>query len=448
MNRSIPRLRTFLFVWFGQLVSLVGSGLTSFALGIWVYERTGSATEFALISVFAVLPGIVVSPVAGVLVDRYDRRKIMILSDTVAGLSTVAIALLLFSGRLEIWHIYVSALVSSTASAFQYPAYAASTTLMVPKKHLGRAAGLTRAADAVSLIVAPALAGVLVGIIGLEGIILIDFATFLFAVATLALVRFPPTPRSDTATRATLRGDITFGLRYLLDRRGLLWLSLFFTLLNAMFAFCNVLLTPMVLAFSDAEALGAIVSALGGGLLLGSVVMSTWGGPKRRILGAYWFGIGQGLMLILASLRPDIGLIAVAMFGLAFGGPIADGSINAIRQAKIAPDVQGRVFAFNRMLSWCAIPVSYLLAGPLADNITEPLMQPGGALANSVGAIIGVGAGRGIGLIYFAAGVISLLATVIAIAYPRVRNIETELPDVISSEPHVPSTGILTTDPV
>lgn len=431
------RLRTFILIWFGQLVSLIGSGLTNFALGVWVFERTGSATEFALISVFAILPGILIAPVAGVLVDRYDRRLTMIISDTVAGLSTVAIALLLFSGHLEIWHIYLSALISSTASSFQYPAYAASTTLLVPKKHLGRAAGMTRAADAISLIVSPALAGVLLGIIGLEGIMLIDFVTFLFAVGTLALVVFPQVPRSPgtAATRPSLRSDIVFGLRYLVARPGLLWLSLYFTAINALWAFCNVLLTPMVLTFSNAEGLGTIVSALGGGLLLGSIVMSAWGGPKRRIHGAYFFGVGQGVMLIVASLRPDVTLIALAMFFLAFGGPIIDGSISALRQAKIAPDVQGRVFSFSRMLGWSAIPVAYLLAGPLADNIAEPLMRPDGRLAGSIGALIGTGDGRGIGLIFFVAGVLSLVATVAAVLHPRVRNVEHELPDYSTDEP-------------
>ena len=424
-------MRTFLVVWFGQLVSLVGSGLTNFALGVWVYQRTGSATEFALISVFSVLPAILLSPLAGAIVDRRDRRMLMIQSDTVAGLSTVAIALLLFAGRLEIWHIYISAAISSGASAFQYPAYAASTTLLVPKKHLGRAAGMARIAEALSLIVAPALAGVLIGIIQLEGIILIDFVTFLFAVGTLFVVRFPAVPRSSASAgeRRTMRGDVLFGLRYLLDRPGLLWLSLYFTSLNFMFAFANVLLTPLVLSFSSAEGLGAIVSALGGGLLLGSLVMSAWGGPKRRILGAYAFGFGQALMLTLAGWRSDVLVLSVAMFVLAFGAPLADGSVNALRQAKIAPDVQGRVFAFSRMLAMAAIPVAYLLAGPLADNVFEPLMRPDGPLASSLGRLIGTGAGRGIGLIFIVAGLLSLLATLAAIAYPRVRNVQQELPD-------------------
>src|SRR5215213_5137860 len=195
-----PRLRTFIIVWFGQLVSLVGTGLTSFGLGVWVFQRTGSATEYALISVFAVLPGILLSPVAGVIVDRHDRRKIMILSDSVAALSTLVIALLYVSGTLAVWHIYISAMVSSASSAFQFPAYSASTSLLVPKQHLGRASGMMRSASAISLIISPALAGVLVVQIGLQGIIAIDFSTFLVAMLALAVVRFPAVPRRADAS--------------------------------------------------------------------------------------------------------------------------------------------------------------------------------------------------------------------------------------------------------
>ena len=143
-------MRIFTLIWFGQLISFIGFGLTRFALGVWVYRNTGSVTQFALISLFAILPSILLSPLVGVLVDRWNRRTCMILSDAGAGLSTLAIVLLLLVGRLEVWHIYLVVAVSSTFNAFQWPAYAAATTMLVPKQHLGRASGMVQLAEAIA----------------------------------------------------------------------------------------------------------------------------------------------------------------------------------------------------------------------------------------------------------------------------------------------------------
>ncbi|MGB5985303.1 MAG: MFS transporter, partial [Desulfobacterales bacterium] len=177
-------VRTFLIIWFGQLISLVGTNMTGFALGVYVYQGTGSVTQFALISLFVTLPTILLSPFAGALVDRWDRRTVLILSDTGAGLSTLAIFLLLASGRLEVWMIYLATGISSAFSAFQWPAYSASTALLVPKEHFGRASGMTQLNEAAAQIVAPAIAGAVVVTIGVQGVIFIDFVTFGFAVLT------------------------------------------------------------------------------------------------------------------------------------------------------------------------------------------------------------------------------------------------------------------------
>jgi len=184
-------VRVFALVWFGQLISITGSGLTEFGLSVWVFQRTGSTTQFALTFLAFTLPRILLSPLAGTLVDRWDRRRAMLLSDTGAALTTLAIALLLIAGRLEVWHIYIATAISSSLSAFQRPAYKATITLLVPKEHYGRASGMVSLARSIPSLVSPALAGFLIVAIGLEGVILIDFATFLFAVFTLLLVRFP-----------------------------------------------------------------------------------------------------------------------------------------------------------------------------------------------------------------------------------------------------------------
>lgn len=440
-------MRTFLLVWFGQLISLIGSSLTSFGLGVWVYQRTGSATEFALISVAAILPSILVAPVAGAIVDRYDRRKVMIFSDICAGLSTVAMALLLFSGSLQIWHIYLASMISSAAGAFQAPAYGAATTLLVPKEHYGRAAGLVSTAQGISHIVAPALAGVLITVIGLQGIMLIDFATFLFAVGTLMLVRFP-SPKTEQVEQAktSITQDMRSGWRYLLDRRGLFWLIVYFTFINFTFSIVHVLLTPMVLGFGTTEGLGLIISSVGAGMLVGSVLMGIWGGPKRRMIIVFTVGILQAMAMIVSGWRESVALIAFVYFVVFVFNPVINGSFKVLLQRKVHPQMQGRVFATVSMLAMAAMPVGFVLSGPLADNIFEPLMRAEGSLAGSIGQIIGVGEGRGMALMYVIAGLLTLLGTLALYLYPPARNIERDLPDVTPDEPTSPDAEMVTAE--
>jgi MFS family permease len=439
MNSAKPKqgFKTFGIIWFGQLISLVGSGMTGFALGIWVFQETGSVTQFALISLFVTLPTILLAPFAGALVDRWDRRWVLILSDAGAGLSTLIVALLLFSGRLEVWHIYLTSGLSSAFSSFQWPAYTAATTLLVPKRHFGRASGMTQFGQAAAQIISPALAGVLVVTIEVQGVILLDFATFLFAVFTLLMIRIPKPAMSAEAEEAkgSLLQEAVFGWQYIRARVGLLGLLLLFAATNFTVSIASVVFTPMILAFSDAAVLGSLLSIGGVGMLLGSIVMSAWGGPKRKIFGVLIFEAILAVSILLAGIRPDVTLLGVSIFGAFFTLPIVNGSSQAIWQSKVTPDLQGRVFSIRRMIAWSSQPLAYLLAGPLADRVFEPMLQPDGALAGSVGKLIGVGPGRGIGFLFILLGVAGLASIVVAALYPRLRNVEDELPDAVQEEP-------------
>lgn len=423
--------KVFSTVWFGQVVSMLGSGLTGFALGVWVYQTTGSVTRFALISFFVALPGIVLSPIAGALVDRWDRRWAMILSDSGSGACTLILALLLGTGRLEIWHIYVLQAISSAFGAFQWPAFAATTTLLVPKHHLGRASGMSQLGLAASQILAPGMAGALVARIGVPGVILIDFTTFLVALVTLLFVRFPR-PRATaegSADRGAILAEARVGWRFIRQRPGLLALLLLFATTNFSLAILQVLVTPLVLGFASAEVLGVVLSVAGFGMLAGGLVMSLWGGPRRRINGIFLFLAVQGGILLLGGLRPSAVLVASAAFVFLFAAPVLDGCSQAIWQTKVPPDLQGRVFAVRRMVAWSTLPLAYLLAGPLADRVFEPLLAPDGPLAGTVGRVLGVGEGRGIGLLFMTLGTMVLAAVAAGFRYPRLRRLESELPD-------------------
>ncbi|CAG0927430.1 Penicillin acylase 2 proenzyme [Thermoflexales bacterium] len=427
-------------VWVGQLISLIGSGLSGFALGVWYFQAEASVTQLALFSFFNVVPGILLSPFAGVLVDRWDRRRAMLLSDIGAGLCTVVIWLILMTThstgvRIEPWILYIPVGISSAFSAFRWPAYSASTTLLIPKQHLGRANGLIGAGQATAQIAAPALAGMLVITIGLYGVILIDLVTFAFAVITLLLVRFPKLEITTDVpeARSNLLQSATYGWKYIKQRPSLLGLLLFATAANFSLGFVMVLIIPLVLSFADATALGVVLSIAGLGMLAGSLTMSVWGGPQRLINGVVGFTLLAGVLLVLAGFPPSVGLAAGIAFLYLFSIPISSGCSQAIWQRKVAPDVQGRVFAVQRMIAMSSAPLSRLLVGPLVDNWFEPWLATDGPWASSIGQLIGTGPGRGTALLFVVLGLFNILVVVVALFSPRLMRLETDLPDAIDN---------------
>ena len=428
-------MRTFFVIWSGQLVSTIGSGLTGFALGVWIYQETGSVTLFALNMLAFAIPNLLVSPIAGVVVDRWDRRWVMILSDTGAGLATLSIAILYMTDNLQVWSIILATAVNSAFNTFQWPAYSAVTTLLVPKEHLGRAGGMVQIGEAISQLLSPAVAGVLFVTIGLGGVIAIDFATYIFAVLTLLIIRVPsPEPTAaGEESKGTFWKEAIYGWTYITARAGLFGLLLIFAATNFITGLIMPLITPMVLDMTSPQVLGILFSIVGVGMLVGTLVMSAWGGPKRRVHGVLAFLMIGGVFISLFGVSPSIPLLAVTGFGVMFTMPIVNGSSQAIWQSKVPPDVQGRVFAVRRMIAMSMTPLAYVIAGPLADRVFVPLLLEGGALANTVGRVIGVGPGRGTGFMFIVIGAVSVLVAAGGYLNPRVRYVEDELPDAIPS---------------
>lgn len=429
-------LRTFLTVWAGQLVSITGTTLTGFGLQVWVYLETGSVTRLAMVSLAFALPSVLLSPVAGALVDRWDRRLTMLGADLLAGITTLVLAALYFTGHLQIWHLYLLIGIGALGNAFQAPAWMAAIPLLVPKKHLGRANGLVQVNDAVGLVAAPAIAGAMLATVGLGAVLLADVATFVVAVATLVAVRFPATPRGEHAATGSLRADIAAGWHYLRQRGGLLWLLVIYAGVNFVLAFVDTLLIPLVVSFASEAAAGGILSAAGVGMLAGSLLMSAWGGPRRRRVAWIMGGIAVGgLCVIAAGLRASLPVIAAGSVLLMLGTPVVNTASQVIWQLKVAPEMQGRVFALRRMVSQAAFPLGIVLSGPLADGVFEPWLAPGGALAGSAGRVIGTGPGRGIAFMFILAGLGTILMAAAGWLHPRVRRLEEEIPDQIPDLP-------------
>jgi MFS family permease len=273
---------------------------------------------------------------------------------------------------------------------------------------------------------------VLVLTIRLEGVILIDVATFIFAMLTLLIIRFPRLESKRSGENlAAFKDDLTFGWRYILARKGLLNLLLFQVTVNFIWGMVGALIVPMILSFTTSDKLGAVITIAGVGMLTGSLLMTAWGGPRRRIHGVIFFELLSGICFILMGLRPEFWLVAVGAFGAHITIAIVFGSNQALWQTKVEPKNQGRVFAAQLMFASLATPLAYILAGPLAEKIFEPWMASGGALSQDLNSYLGSGAGRGIGLMFVLMGLVKIIISVVAYLNPRVRLIEDELPDAV-----------------
>ena len=425
----------FSIVWVGQIISLLGTSMTGFAVTIWAYQKTNSATTLAMLGFFFVAPMLIASPFAGAIVDRSNRKMMMMVSDIASGLATIVILILYTTGHLEIWHLFITNAIQGVFQSFQWPAYSAAITTMIPKEQYGRANGMLSLADTASNIFAPILAGALLGFIGLSGILIIDIATFIFAIGALLLV-FIPQPKITQEGRqaqGNLFKEAFFGFQYILKRPPLLALQIVFLTGNFFVGIPGAVEAAMILAntASNAKSLAIVNSAGAVGGVVGGLVMSAWGGPKRRVHGVLfgWF-FSSLLGLVLMGLGRLTPIWMVAAFFYMFFIPIINGSNQAIWQAKVPPDLQGKVFSIRRLIAWFVNPLAMLIAGPLSDKILEPAMQdPQSALAQATGWFMGTGPGRGMALLFVIGGLLAALVGICGYMFRVLRDADTLLPD-------------------
>ena len=418
----------------GQAVSILASSMTGFALSIWVFQKTSSATSLGIMQSAFILPYLLIIPLAGVMVDRYDRKLMMAVSDLAAGLGTLAILTLYATDHLQIWHFYAVNILIGLGNAFQWPAYSAAITTMVPKEQYGRANGMMSLVQAGPGIVAPLMAGALLPYIGLEGILLIDVATFLLAIGALFLIVVPPPLRTaeGQAGKGNLWHEAAYGFKYIFERPSLLGYVIMLFIANFFLGFPNSVHLPLVLSRTgnDSLILGAVETAGAISWTAGSLIMSAWGGPKRRIHGALlgWivyclfgnilFGLGKSL---------EIWIPAILIAGL--GSNIGIATSQAILQAKVAPDVQGRVFSARRLLTWFPDTFTPVLGGLLADHIMEPSMRTRSWVSGLFSWMVGTEPGSGMAVMMIVFGTLTILTMLSGYLIPNIRRMEELLPD-------------------
>jgi DHA3 family macrolide efflux protein-like MFS transporter len=369
-------MRPFFVIWSGQAFSLLGSSLVQFALVWWLTRATGSATVLALASMMAMLPQVFVSPVAGALVDRWNRRVVMMVADGLIALAVVVLAALFAFDRVQVWHIYVLMFIRAVGGAFHWPAMQASTSLMVPEKHLTRVAGLNQALQGVGSIVAPPLGALLLDVLPMQGVLAIDVVTAMLAITPLFFVHLPQPKRTLAAegtSPSSVVADLRQGWGFMRDWPGMLLVMGMAMVINLLI-YPALSLQPLLVTEhfgGGAFELAWLQSALGVGIVAGGITLGAWGGFKRRIITGLLALVLNGIGFALVGLAPANGfpLAVGAMLFAWFMNPIVNGSMFAVIQAVVPAEMQGRVFTVLMSGSGAMVPLGLAIAGPLADGL-------------------------------------------------------------------------------
>jgi MFS transporter, DHA3 family, macrolide efflux protein len=423
-------------IWLGQMVSGIASSITAVALPIWIFSITESGTAVGILEFFFFAAYLATVPFAGILIDRSHRRTMMLVYDF-ASLSALAILLVLqTAGLLEVWHLYLAAALQGAGSAFQSPSYAAAITTMVSKQEYIRANGLISLLYEVPGIFGPLLAGLMYLVIGLSGILAINLLAFVISIGVLLFVDIPEPPKTAEGrlSHTKFLSEALYGIKYILQRPNLLGLQMIFFTGNLFsgIALSAAVLYPMILlrTNNDPAILGVLQSAGALAAVVGGIFLTTWGGIKRparaiivawlisSLFGITLLGIGQTLLIWMIAVVVD------AIFD-----PIVNVSMDSFLQAKVPPDLQGRVFSASDFISQAMLPLTPLLAGYFGDRIFEPAMGTGGTLANVFGWLVGTGPGSGFGLLILLCGLGGTLIGLAGYLIPSIRRIDTLMPD-------------------
>ncbi|WP_328913471.1 MULTISPECIES: non-ribosomal peptide synthetase/MFS transporter [unclassified Streptomyces] len=423
-----PSMPRFLAVAAGQLVSMTGSALTEFALPLWLFLSSDSLLQLALLATLALLPGLATAPLAGAVADRFSRRRVMLVADVCAGAVQGTMLLLLLSGGLGRPAVYTCMTLLSVALTFQRIAYSAAVPQLAPKRFLGHANGLIQAGTGIAQFAVPLLATAALATIGLRGILVVDVCSYVVAVAVTGSLRFPQ--NMGWRRRESVGEEIRAGFRLAMGNPGFRAMLMFFAGTNLLVGPMFIFFQPMVLGFGDLGDVARVSLAGGFGIALGGVLMAVWGGPaQRRMRGVLLSFLLMTAGFLLTGLRPSLPLVATGVFGMFLGLTLMNTIYATIIQVKIPARFHGRVFAVNTVFAWCTMPLGYLLVGPGVAHALQSGLGPHGALADTVGRVVGTGPGRGLALAYVLFALVLTAVAVFAMRLPALARFDTSVPD-------------------
>ncbi|MGN0459677.1 MAG: MFS transporter [Ruminococcus sp.] len=397
-------MKKFLMIWSGELISSIGSGMTAFALSVYVYQTTGSATYVSLITLLAYLPTILLSPLGGVLADRYDRRLLMIIGDLFSGLGLAYVLWNIQVGSDSMLPIFIGVTFNAVFVALLEPSFKATITELLTEEEYGRASGMVQIAGNAKFLISPALAGILLAVADIRLILLLDIGTFLITVTTVAIVRKSVGKAVKTERQSIVR-EMRLGFAEISKNKGIRTLIILMSFVCFFVGILQTLTSPMVLAVSDAETVGIMESLCAVGMLLGSVFIGILGIKKNYSTVLCVAGIFSGIFIALTGVNKSIFVTGAGVFLFFLALPFINTSADVLVRKNIPNEVQGRVWGIISLLSQTGTVLAYALSGVLADYVFEPLLSPNGILADSIGALIGTGTGRGIGFMLVLSGI-------------------------------------------
>lgn len=428
---STYNLRTFYTIIITQTLSMIGSRMTGLAIGIYIFQDTGDVTPLALVSFFAIIPQVLASGLAGVMADRRDRRQVMILSDTGQAIATVALIYLFATDSLEIWHVYVLTLIQSAFGMFQWPALQASITMLVPDEQRDRANAIMQISGPAAGIVGPILAGILFAVIDVTGVAIVDFVTFLIAMGVIASIHIPRPEQTDEGREAqgSVWQESMSGIKWMWKARPIFYIAVASMFINFVISIAMTMNTPYILTLTnnDEALLGVLLSISSVGGIVGGIIIGVWGGTRPRMKMVIPGLALLGIWLIAYGLSRSPVTLAASMFLFILPLPIINTGAMSIFQAKIPPDMQGRVFAALQQMSILISPIAFLVAGPLADYVFEPAVGKSGW--DIVAPIVGNEAGSGMGLMIVICGILITIEGLVLYFFRQLRDVEAILPD-------------------
>lgn len=406
----------------GQIISMTGSAMTQFGLSIWIWEKTGNATPFSIITTAFFIPSLIFSPIAGALIDRWPRKRSLILPDVAAGLVTITMLILLSINKLDLWFIYVASFIEGLFNAFQWPAYSVTISVMLKKEEYGKANGLFQMTDYAPMILAPLVAGFLLSIIGLKGIMSIDIATFILAVIAVLWVIIPENAASKEKPVSNLFRDSIFGFKFIWKRKPLLLLLSVFLVTNFFGGFVNTLFAPMILTKvnNNSALYGIVQTFFGVGGILGGVLMTAWGGTKKKIKSLLWGILVSGLGVSILGFTKNIVWLCVAALIMTVSSVVANSSSQAIWQTKVKPELQGRVFAARRVVAQLVGIIPMIASGPLVDHFLGPFVD----YKIVLNALFGIEKGGAMSMLAAISGVLTIILIIGYSLIPMLMHVE------------------------
>ena len=415
-------MKNFYKLWLGELISNIGSGMTAFALSVYVYEKTGSVSYVSLITLLSFMPSIILSPIGGLLADRYDRRLLMIIGDLFSGLGLVYILWNIQAGEKSIVPIFLGITFSSIFTSLLEPSYRATLTDILEEENYAKASGLIQAAGSAKYLISPVIAGMILSVADIRVILLLDILTFITTCLMIFLVRKSMNSETQNYKKDSFKGLLE-GLFIIKENRGVYSLVIIMFFVCFFMGFIQILIRPMILALSSVKTAGMMESLCAAGLLIGSLWIGIAGIKKNysKILAVACFFCG--IFMSMTGVNENLAIIGISTFLFFSTLPFMNSCADVLVRVSVPNELQGRVWGLISL-------TAYIISGIMADYIFEPMFNKNGILVENIGIIIGTGKGRGIGFMLILSGIGMFIMAIVIWKNGEIREVSEKCVDL------------------